>query len=185
MFRDLSRTPNHRVGDVRYVAFVGDYNGIEFDSRMSLRDHITASRPTERRSAGLPRAASGFDVDHRAVVPVFPNRLIEVLLEQFAQWQCRLTRAVGENASRSTSLAVNLPGGYRRARRNGAPPDRGSGRRDDDRCILVIAMASDFAQDPGRNTFAALQALNLAETFCSASTCSPGSERFDLGQRKR
>jgi hypothetical protein len=62
---------------------------------------------------------------------------------------------------------------------------RGSGRRDDDRCILVIAMASDFAQDPGRNTFAALQALNLAETFCSASTCSPGSERFDLGQRKR
>jgi hypothetical protein len=40
MFRDLSWTPNHRVGDLRYVAFVGDYNGIEFDNRMSLRDHI-------------------------------------------------------------------------------------------------------------------------------------------------
>jgi hypothetical protein len=40
MFRYLSWTPNHRVGDLRYVAFVGDYNGIEFDNRMSLRDHI-------------------------------------------------------------------------------------------------------------------------------------------------
>jgi hypothetical protein len=37
---------------------------------------------------------------------VFPDRLIEVLLEQFAQWQCRLTRAVGENASRSTRLSA-------------------------------------------------------------------------------
>ena len=34
MFRDLSWTPNRRVGDVGYVAFVGDYNGIEFDNRM-------------------------------------------------------------------------------------------------------------------------------------------------------
>jgi hypothetical protein len=40
MFRDLSWTPNHSVGDLRYVAFVGDCNGIELDNRMSLRDHI-------------------------------------------------------------------------------------------------------------------------------------------------
>jgi hypothetical protein len=40
MSRDLSWTPNHRVDDLRYVALVGDYNGIEFDNRMSLRDHI-------------------------------------------------------------------------------------------------------------------------------------------------
>jgi hypothetical protein len=39
-FRDLPWTPNRRVGDLRNVAFVGNYNGIEFDNRMSLRDHI-------------------------------------------------------------------------------------------------------------------------------------------------
>jgi hypothetical protein len=39
MFPDLSWTPNHCVGDPRYVAFVGDYNGIE------IRQSNVPSRP--------------------------------------------------------------------------------------------------------------------------------------------
>jgi hypothetical protein len=47
---------------------------------------------------------------------------------------------------------------------------------------LVTAMAPDFAQEPGRNTLAALQALRLAKLLVRRSTCSPRSERFEVRQ---
>ena len=61
MFGHLSWTPNHRVGDLRYVAFVGDYNGIEFDNRMSLRDHIRCDLRPQREA--LPDVDGGEIVD--------------------------------------------------------------------------------------------------------------------------
>ena len=66
MFRDLSWAPNRRVGDVRYVAFVGDYNGIEFDNRMSLRDHIRCDLRPQREA--LPDVDGGEIVDLAADV---------------------------------------------------------------------------------------------------------------------
>jgi hypothetical protein len=54
------------VGDVRYVAFVGDYNGIEFDNRMSLRDSIRCDLRSQREA--LPDVDSGEIVDLAADV---------------------------------------------------------------------------------------------------------------------
>jgi hypothetical protein len=61
MFRDLPWTPNRRVGDLRNVAFVGNYNGIEFDNRISLRDHIRCDLRPQRKA--LPDADGSEIVD--------------------------------------------------------------------------------------------------------------------------
>jgi hypothetical protein len=66
MFQDLPWAPDRRVGDLRYVAFVGNYNGIEFDNRMSLRDHIRCDLRPQREA--LPDVDGGEIVDLAADV---------------------------------------------------------------------------------------------------------------------